>query len=321
MTEQWLRQCNLVVGNGSQATNLSELRVRFVTRQATVQAPGHADITITNPSSATASMIQKEYDKVVLQAGYPGNLATIFEGEIIQKRKGRENPTDTFLHILAKEGQQAYSYAVMSKTLAAGHTFRDQVNACLESMAPYGITAGYIADLGQTKMPRGRAMFGMVREQLRLICQTTGAHWRVTGSKLEIVKNNETRPGSAIVLNARTGLIGMPVQTFDGIEARCLLNPEIKPGSLVQINNASIQMAAISPNYGSGGQNEKLPSTDADGFYKVYEVSHHGDTRGTDWYSDIVCVAATSAGYIPDRIVSVGPSLPPDMAQMIQKKL
>ena len=315
MTRQWIRQCNLAVGGGS-ATDFSELRIRFEVRQATTQAPGHANITITNPAKATANRI-KEYDHVVLQAGYPGSLATIFEGEVVQKRYGRENPTDTYLHLLAKEGSKAYSYAVMSKTLAKGHTFRDQVNACLEALAPYGITAGYIADLGSVKMPRGRALFGMVREQLRAICQSTGTWWRITGTKLEIIKPEEGRPGSVVVLNSRTGLIGMPAQTFNGIEARCLLNPQIKPGTLVKIDEASIQRQTISPNYSAGATNNLIPSIDADGIYQVYEVIHHGDTRGTDWYSDITAIS--KVGPTPNKFIMMGPSLPPEMAARIPK--
>lgn len=307
MTRQWIRQCTLIVGGGT-ATDFSNLRIRFEVRQATTQAPGHANITITNPSKETANAV-KEYDTVILQAGYPGNLATIFEGEVVQKRYGRENPTDTYLHLLAKEGSKAYSYAVISKTLPAGHTFRDQVDACLEALKPFGIVAGYIADLGAAKMPRGRALFGMVREQLRTICQSTGTHWRITGTKLEIIKDGEGRPGSVVVLNSRTGLVGMPAQTFNGIEARCLLNPEIKPSTLVQIDEASIQRQAISLNYGAGAQNFNIPSIDTDGIYKLYEVTHHGDTRGTDWYTDMIGIAKDGKSPIPARKAMMEPSL------------
>jgi hypothetical protein len=295
----------LTIGNGSDAVVVSGmsngnggikegLRVRFSVEQATVQAPEHADITITNLSDATANKIQKEYDKVVLEIGYDGDLSTIFSGEIVQKRKGRENPTDTYLHILAKAGQQAYSYGVVNKTLAAGHTLRDQVDACLEAMKPYGIVAGQIADLGAMTFPRGRALFGMAKEHLRWICSTAGAQRWVSQGKLNIVKNNGYLPGSAIVLNSRTGLIGMPVQTMGGIEARCLINTEIKPGVRVQIDQASIQQQAISTNYQAEAQNENIPDIAADGIYKVLYVKTSGDTRGMDWYMDIICFAIGS---------------------------
>lgn len=297
MTRQWIREVRLLIGNGSEAIDVSALRIRFVVQQAMVQSPGQADITITNLSNATANRIQKEYDRVVLQAGYQdGGAATIFEGEIVQKRgPGRENPTDTYFNILAKESQKAYSYAFISKTLASGHTFRDQVDACLEVLKQYGVTAGYIADLGKTKMPRGRAMFGMVREQLRAICASTNATWWIDGTKLNITKNTQALPGDAIVLNSDTGLIGMPVQTIDGVEARCLLNPKIKQGALVKIDEASIQKAK----YNLDSKDSYMVDAEflkrniaADGIYQVLFRTHHGDTRGNDYYTDIQCIPA-----------------------------
>ena len=110
------------------------------------------------------------------------------------------------------------------------------------------------------------------------------------------------------MLNSRTGLVGMPAQTFNGIEARCLLNPEIKPSTLIQIDESSIQRQAISPNYSAGARNFNMPSIDADGIYKIYEVTHHGDTRGTDWYTDMIGIAK-SGGYIPERYKMMTPSV------------
>lgn len=314
MTRQWMRQCRLTIGNGSDAVIVSGmtdasgklvegLRVRFSLEQQTTQAPEHADIIITNLSDATANKIQKEYDRVVLEVGYPDNLATVFQGEIVQKRKGRENPTDTYLAILAKGGQQAYSYAVVNKTLAAGHTLRDQVDAMLEVMKPYGIVAGYIADLGTAKMPRGRALFGMAKDHLRSICQTAGCSWWINQNKLTIVKNSGYLPGSAIVLNSRTGMVGMPTQTMGGIEVRCLINPEIKPGVRIQIDQSSIQRQAFSANYQAEAQNNYVPEISSDGLYKVLYVKTTGDTRGPDWYMDLICLAVGSK-VIPQSLVT-----------------
>lgn len=303
MTQQWIRKVRLVVGNGSEGIDCSDMRIRFMVRTQDSQTPWHADITITNLSNATANKIRKEYHEVYLEAGYQGNSAEIFRGEILQVRgPGRESPTDTYLNILASASQKAHSYAVVNKTLAAGHTFRDQVDACLEALKPYGVTAGYITDLGSTKMPRGRAMFGMARNQLRSICMSVGAACFIDGKKLNIVKYGESLPGNATVINSETGMIGMPIQTIEGVEARCLLNPRLKVTSLVKIDEASIQKAklavdqvtgtAIASNgaYGNSLQQNMLDfNIDPDGTYKILQVTHIGDTRGTEFYTDVLC--------------------------------
>jgi hypothetical protein len=52
-------------------------------------------------------------------------------------------------------------------------------------------------------------------------------------------------PGEAVVLTSGTGLLGRPEQTEDSIEIVSLLNPLLKIGSRVQIDNASINQASV----------------------------------------------------------------------------
>ncbi|MFG1302728.1 hypothetical protein V5F34_01120 [Xanthobacter autotrophicus] len=299
MTQQWIRKVRLVVGNGSEGIDCSEMRIRFAVKKAEVGYPEQADITITNLATATATKIRNEYKEVYLEAGYEGSSSEIFRGEIVQVRgPGRENPTDTYLNIQAAASQRAHSYAMVNKTLASGHTFKDQVDACLEALKPYGVTAGHITDLGNVKMPRGRAMFGMARNQLRAICGSIGASWFISGGKLNIVKYNETLPGNAVVLNSDTGMIGMPVQTIEGVEVRCLLNPKLKIDGLIKIDEGSIQRSKLSITTDESYEVQKtfLEQVIAtDGLYKILFLTHIGDTRGTEYYSEILCTAANKS--------------------------
>lgn len=312
MTRQWIRECKLTVEGAGSEIDVSEMRLRFRITQDELQRPNVGDFIVTNLSDATADKIQKEGAKVTFSAGYEGESRAIFKGEIIQKRKGRENPVDTYLAILATSGDKAYNFAVVNKTLAAGSTYRDQVDATLEAMKPYGITAGYIADLGTKKMPRGRALFGMARDRLREIALATKTSWSIQDDKLQILENDKTLPGAAIVLNSRTGMIGMPVQTIGGIMVRCLLNPTIRPGSKVQIDQASIQQAQFSPNHTAEAQKAMIPSLATDGFYKVLVVEHHGDTRGNPFYTDIICLRADGQGPIPFGLAARGINVDPN---------
>jgi hypothetical protein len=309
MTQQYLRACRLTVEGGGESVDLSELRIRFQVDQHTLQTPNVGDITISNLSDATAQRIKGEGTLVTLEAGYQSGYGLIFKGQIIQKRTGRENPVDTYLNILAQGGDQAYNHAVVNKTLAAGHTYKDQVLAAYEVMKPFGITLGYITDLGSKKMPRGRVMFGMARDVLRTVAISTGTSWSISNNQLTVVKDTEATPGGAIVLNSRTGMIGLPVQTIDGIQVKALLNPMIGPGTLIQINQADIQEAKLSADYLGEVGNSMIPSKADDGFYKVLVVSHSGDTRGDTWYSDMLCIRADGKGPIPLGLVAKGISV------------
>lgn len=309
MAQQWLRYCKLTVAGGGDSVDLSQLRIRFQVTQHNLQSPNVGDITISNLSDQTVKRIKGEGTEVTLEAGYEQNPGLIFKGQIIQKRSGRENPVDTYLNIIAQGGDQAYNHAVVSKTLAAGHTYKDQVMTAYEALKPFGITLGKIADLGDKKMPRARVLFGMARDILRTIAISTGTSWSIQNNELTVTKNNEPKEGGAIVLNSRTGMIGLPVQSIDGILVTCLLNPQIGPGSLIQINQASVQEAKLSADYTAVVNNAMIPSTADDGFYKCLVVNHIGDTRGDPWYTQILCLRADGKGPIPLSIASQGIAL------------
>lgn len=311
MSRQFIRKWDLTVGTGGQSIDLSSMRIRFSIRQNRLQSPSNADIIVTNLSPDTSKLIEKEGTTVSFSAGYEGSYGVLFQGDIIQKRSGRETPTETYLSILAAGGDRAYNFATVNKSLSSGSTFRDHVDMVLEAMKPYGITAGFIADLGQTKMARGRAFFGMARDVMRDLAQSTGCAWYIQNNKLNVVKNDEGLPGGTIQLNANTGLIGRPTQTFDGIIGRCLLNPNLRPDSLIEINQSSIDKAAFSPDYTAAVQNSMIPSVAEDGTYRVLLVDHSGDNRGQPWYSDFTCIRADGEGPLPIRLVNQGISLSP----------
>jgi len=311
MTRQWIRDFGLSIETDSGSIDVSELRGRFKVRYATVQSPNAAEIIVTNMKEETAQKFKKEGRKVTLTAGYQDGYAIIFSGNIIQVRIGRENPVDTYVAIIAQDGDRAYNFATMSKTLAAGSTFKDQVDAVLEAMKPYGVTKGFIGDLGSQKMPGPRVLFGMARDVMREIATSTGAAWTIENGKLDVVKANETKPGDAIVLNSQTGMIGRPVQVVDGVIARMLLNTRVKSNMLLKIDEKSIDAAAFSPEYLAGANNANLATgIAADGLYKIVVVEHHGDSRGNPWYTEVVAQRADGLGVnlnVANLNIPVGP--------------
>lgn len=313
MARQWIRSVRLTLGSGSKSLDLSELRIRFQVQQGDVQTPNIAQILVSNPGDQTVAMALKmEFTEVLLEAGYTEASGTIFKGEIFQPRYGRENPTDTYLSILARDFGKAYDYSVVSKALAAGATWRQQLDACLEPMKKFGVTVGHIDDLGSAKSPRGVSLFGMARDCIRDIALATGTSPSVQNGVFQMVKNSGYVPGDVIEVNSATGMIGMPTQTLDGIEVRTLLNPMMQPGRRIRINQADIQTAQFDPTVQGAPNNYLIPSIADDGIYKIYVVDHSGDTRGNPFYSDIICLRADGKdGFIPQALVSRGPSTDP----------
>ena len=313
---QYLRKASLIVGGpDGDALDLSELRFRFSIRRGDLQTPNSADIRIYNVSDKTADRIrqtlpQPEFTQIVVQGGYEGNFGILFDGEIKQVRRGRESPTDTYIDITAADGDSAYNFAVSALSLAAGSTPQDQISSVLRGMAEYGVTKGYVPDMPGNPLPRGKVIYGMSRDEMRKIARNAQAAWSIQDGKLQMVPETAYIEGETPVITSATGMIGLPEQTQNGIHVRVLINPNIKIGQAIKLDNQSIQGYRFGLGIGQQAGNlmaEQSIKTNADGLYYVMIADHIGDTRGEAWYSDLLCLAidaAIPASYIPRQGVN-----------------
>lgn len=274
--------------------DFSNFRIKFSVQQSTLEAPNTADVRIYNLSDQTISILQKggEFSRVRILAGYDGNFGLLFDGTVVQTRAGRENPTDTYFDFVCADGDIAYNYAVVNQSLAAGHSAQDVLDAVSRSMQPHGVSMGYAPPLSGQVSPRGRTLYGMSRTYMRDLAKTNNATWSIQNGQLILIPNGQAIPDTqAIVLNADTGMVGLPVQTQLGIVVRSLLNPQIKIGRRLQINNKSVQKTRIDTSYTGAPNNGFLPRVADDGFYRAIVVDHRGDTRDNDYYSEVICIA------------------------------
>ncbi|WP_446902990.1 phage protein [Burkholderia sp. YIM B11467] len=295
MATQFGRKVSLIIGpDAGDALELSGLRIVFRVQRGDLQTPNSARIRVYNVSDNTAQRAAAEFTRVVLQAGYEGNYGIIFDGSIIQVRRGRESPTDTYIDITAADGDMAYNFAVVNTTLAAGSTHADVVDACLKAMGKFGVTAGYIADMPSNPMPRGQVLFGMARDHLETVARSTQTLWSIQDGQLQIVPETSYVPGEIPVINAKTGMVGLPEQTQNGITVRMLLNPAVKIGRLIQLDNSSIQRYEFSLQTDQQAENRRIAlqnQVNGDGFYYVMSNELWGDTRGNDWYTEVICLS------------------------------
>jgi hypothetical protein len=313
-TRQFKRRATLVVNRPEQRGNnpsafvpesnldLSAFRFTFKTVQQDVESPNNCAIRVYNLSADTVETIRKgEYSRVVLQAGYDQLYGVIFDGTIKQFRVGRESMTETYLDILAADGDIPYNQAIVNKTLAAGSAPQDRVNAAVDAMKERGATQGYQMEFTGGILPRGKVLFGMARAYLRSESQAQGATWNISNGRINIVPLKGYLPGEAVVLSTSTGMIGIPEQTIDGLRASCLLNPRIVVGGLVKIDNKSInQTIQANPSaapipYNQYAGLQLLAKITSDGIYRVLVAEHEGDNRGSPWFTHLVCLALDSS--------------------------
>lgn len=289
---QYIRKVTLlVVDAGGKTLDLSELRIRFAVKQSSAETPNAADIRVYNLSPDTAVQVKTQFKKVILQGGYDSNFGVIFQGNIKQVIIGRESATDTFIDIIAGDGDLAYNFAIVATSLVKGSTQNDQISACLAATAPLGVTAGGNSTVSATqKRPRGKVLFGNARTYLREVAQTTQSTWSVQNEQVQFVPAKSYLPGTAVLLTATTGMVGTPQQTTQGVNVKCLLNPYIKINGRVKLDNKTVQLLKVDLTLKPGGQTNVQMPLATNGVYFVLAVEHSGDTRGVDWYTNVICL-------------------------------
>ena len=189
--------------------------------------------------------------------------------------------------MVASDGDKSYNYAVVNASLAAGSTQKDHIDVASKAM---GLSSGQVDANTASSLLRGKALFGPAKDILRQSSQANNQNWSIQNGQLQVVNKGGLLSTQAIFLNSQSGLIGTPEQTSKGIKAKCLLNPLFKIGGKVIINEENIALEKIK----SDSKKEKpegKPATIAkDGAYKIISIEFSGDTFGSDWASDLICI-------------------------------
>lgn len=289
------------------------LRIHFVVQQATSQTPNTAEITIYNLSDDTANNVIKENNHCVLQAGYAlGQCGTIFSGTIKMYKKGHENATDAYLKIYAADGDRAINEAWINQTLGPQSDPKEvKLRRMTDEFAKKGVSTGYVQGDAVVIPPniRDDVLYGLVADHMRDFSQQNGAVWSVLHQRLRYAKPEAYEPGAIIDLNARTGLIGFPEMTQDGINVTALINSAIRLRSRIKLDNKYINSYFLpgSPtypgSYDSGGifgvptgysGFQSFAKQSADGIYSPWSITYEGDSRGGPWYMYMVCLTVDS---------------------------
>lgn len=283
--KQFLRRCDVLLADSSgQGLDMSRLRINFYIKKEDAQTPNTARVKIYGVAADTVARIKKEFVDIIIQAGYEENYGVIFRGNIKEVRTGKENGVDTFVEISAGDGDAGYAFGTINKTMAAGSSQNDIVNAAMIGQP------GYIPDLGGEKLPRAKVLYGMKRDVLRRSAQSTDTTWSIQDGKMQFLPLTGLLPGQAVVLNSKTGLIGTPEQTVDGIKAEALLNPLLKIGARVIINEKDVASIKLKSLEKAETKDKEPAKIAADGQYRLLKVEYVGDTRGQEWYCKMVCL-------------------------------
>jgi hypothetical protein len=337
MSTNWMRHFELqLLDQNGQGVSLSDFKVTFQIEWTDTKWPRVANVKIYNLSTDTTNKILgQEFAKIRIIAGYDGlapavdasqvgiardispdevgqtngqNFGLIFDGDIRFTVTGKDNITDSWVLIQAIGDHEAFLYARTKTTIAAGYTLADLHQVTMQGFNAFGVTQGITGDMPTTVFPRGRVLYNASRNVMDNIAAQCNSTWQLIDGQVQMVPEDKYIH-EAIVLNADTGLVGMPQQTMGGgVNVRCLINPNIRINGLIQLDQASVYRASLGNNeiaQSPGrisetdengnrvltGTTSQAVSIATDGVYIVKAIDYTGDTRSQAWYMDLMCFA------------------------------
>lgn len=279
MSRQYDRVYDLTIENidGTFAF-IKDLQVRFEVTKTLLGIPNSARIDIYNLSEKTRANIQTKLAKVTLNAGYKGNSRLIFSGQIRNIFDIREK-TDRVTTIYAADGERDWRDSRFNKTLSENITLQSAVEQLAATF-----TETSVGELnGLSTIPdklRGQTLSGSTKDILDMFADEYGFEWSIQdGVFVTEPIDIPLQADQAVLITPATGMINAPTITEIGANVTTLLNPLLVPNGIFKIESttADLQLGNLFI--------REARRTEAEGFYKVQEVKHTGNSRAGEWNS------------------------------------
>ncbi len=257
---QFGRSCTLIVGKNGSGIKITDLRMRFSIKKSSDDQPNTAKIEIYNLNNDNASQLLGEWTDIQLTAGYAGAERLIYSGQI-RTATPRVDGTDRIITIESGDGDREILRGFVNKTLTKGCTADQIVGECQSAM--FGVPTAH-KDKLPTKYTRGRVLSGRAADIMTKQTKQDDAQWSIQDGQMLVLKGDNVRPNAVWLISSKTGMLGSPEPTQDGVKVTTLLNPEYMIGGVAKIDSLIYQ-----------------------GGIRIESIQHSGDTHGQEWSSEL----------------------------------
>lgn len=260
---------------GALGLRLANLRIKFEVHKTLTETTNSAKVEIYGLSASTRARIKgtKDSSYLSLFAGYveESGALLLFSGDVTHVLHVR-NPPDVISKIECGDGANILKDAYISVSYKSGVTAR-QVLADVASKM--GVTLVMSKNLSDSTYAGPFSFIGAAKEALRKVSNRLSATWAIHNGVLYVTAEGDSYQSEAVVLSARTGMIGYPellkpeAQHFDSTadkpryKVKSLLLPTAAPGHLI-----------------------RLEATGLSGMFRIDDIKHTGDTLGDEWFSE-----------------------------------
>lgn len=268
MSQKYLRQVRATFSGGGGGVAVTELKIEFDVAKTISGVPNEGVVRVWNLNARNRQALGKEFDKVRLEAGYQGTGMGIILQGAIREVFHRRDQVDIISEVSVGDGDLADRTGVVARTWPAGTEVKQIIQDIYNDGMP-GISQGEMR--GLENLPRTRrpvTIVGSSRRAMDQIARTHNLFWSYQNETLEIIPADGNL-NQRTLISPRTGMIGVPTITDNGIVVQTLLDASIRPNRLIEV------------------QSETLDMNDAGSTYRVNSVGFRGDNRDGPFMAEV----------------------------------
>lgn len=278
------RQYELIIGDYQTGDGLqiTDLQVQFDISKSTdnKKRTNSASIEVTNLSLDNIRLLDTDYPVAIFSAGYAdtGGVKRLFSGQVTHVST-RKSGTDRVTQIQLGTGYTELNHQILSELVAPGQTVKDVVEAIRKNLP--GVSRGvYNGTNLNNEIIYGYPLMGTPKEMLDELAEKYQLDTQIDDDVLYVHNNDRAATENfqqAYVISKYTGLIETPYRVSGdrrrskkdkakkpGIQMKILLNPDIKAGDIIYLEDTLIT-----------------------GWLKVDSLRHTGGWRSSSWYTEI----------------------------------
>ena len=256
MPRRFLRNVRVIIGDQAEALRIEDLLIRFRIRRESTDTPADGYVEVLNLTTASEQRIRQRGERVRLEAGYGGEYALLFDGDVRRVERIRGDvDRGVKIHVGGNVTKQraAIFNRTYEGTVAVSTIF-------LDAAQTIGLDVGPLDLIPSDAQLTDFAFQGPTRVLLYLLLHPHGLRYYEDDGVIRITKRGEStddRPDGVLV-NENTGMIGTPTVTDDGVRVRTLIDPRLRLDTRMRVESELV---------------------DAGARWKIVGVTHQGDNR------------------------------------------
>lgn len=257
---------------------ISGERIRFNIVKTDETISNKAKIQIYNLNINSRAFLENTKMTIQLFVGYKGLendeiLNVIFQGDIT-KTQSEKKGVDLVTTIEASDALTVLDSIIFQASYKAGNPYKKIIKDVIKKIGvPYSESS--IDRLSNAKNNNGVTYSDKASDILTQLLKNEGYNWSIQTGTLEIKRSIvdantiQVETIDIVIVSKETGMLGIPIKTNNGIMCSSLINPKIRPNTIINIISESLNI------------NEN---------FKVKNGNYKGDTHKEEWLMKMECL-------------------------------